>query len=187
MGVFKGSVLRFQVIDRASRYRGHVMSDTRTVRNVRRWAPAAALALALAFVWANTLRAQTQGRVIYMATIEPRVGAQQDKEPFPQTPLPAGEGYRKTPPDANGRWEVATYQWSPGTIVVREGETVTLEIVGINGDVHPATIPGIVDSFSVKRAEVTRVTLTAPKPGLYPITSTKHTPNMQGTLVVLPK
>jgi len=114
-------------------------------------------------------------------------GAQQDKVPFPQTPLPAGDGYRKTPPDANGRWEVVTYQWSPGTIVVREGETVTLEIVGINGDVHPSTIPGVVDSFTVKRGEVTRVTFTAAKPGLYPITCTKHTPSMQGTLVVLPK
>src|SRR5216683_541761 len=141
------------------------MSDVRTGRKVRRGAPAAALAVALAFVWADTPWAQPQGRVIYMATIEPRGGAQQDKEPFPATPLPAGEGYRKTPPDANGRWEVVTYQWSPATIVVREGETVTLEIVGINGDVHPSTIPGVVYSF----------------------TCTKHTPNMQGTLVVLPK
>ena len=163
------------------------MSDVRTGRNVRRWALAIMLALALASVWADTPWAQTQGRVIYMATIEPRGGAQQDKEPFPQTPLPAGEGYRTTPPDANGRWEVVTYQWSPGTIVVREGETVTLEIVGINGDVHPSTIPGLVDSFTVKRGQVTRVTFTATKPGLYLITCTKHTPNMQGTLVVLPK
>lgn len=54
------------------------------------------------------------GRVIYTATIEPRGGAQRDKEPFPATPLPAGEGYRKTLPGANGRWEVVTYQWSPG-------------------------------------------------------------------------
>jgi hypothetical protein len=66
-------------------------------------APAIALALALAFVWADTPWAQAHGRVIYMATIGPRGGAQQDKEPFPQTTLPAGEGYRKTPPDANGR------------------------------------------------------------------------------------
>src|SRR5712692_6681314 len=115
------------------------MSDVRTGRNGRRWAPASALAFALAFVWADTPWAQTQGRVIYMATIEPRGGAQQDKEPFPATPLPAGEGYRKTPPDANGRWEVVTYQWSPGTIVVREGETVTLEIVG---DVDVGDGPG---------------------------------------------
>src|SRR5712691_873816 len=163
------------------------MTGVRTARNVRRWAPATALALALAFVWAATPWAQGQGRVIYMATIEPRGGAQQDKEPFPQAPLPAGEGYRKTPPDANGRWEVVTYQWSPGTIVVREGETVTLELVGINGEVHPSTLPGIVDSFTVKRGEVTRVTFTATKPGLYSITCTKHVPSMQGTLVVLPR
>src|SRR6266446_3691071 len=133
------------------------MTNAKIVTNVRRWASAAALALALALMWADTPFAQTQGRVIYMATIEPRGGAQQDKEPFPQAPLPSGEGYRKTAPDANGRWEVVTYQWSPGTIVVREGETVTLEIVGINGDVHPSTIPGVVDSFTVKRGEVTRV------------------------------
>jgi plastocyanin len=164
------------------------MTHARTVTNVRRWAPAVALALTLAFVWADTPWAQTtQGRVIYMATVEPRGGAQQDKEPFPTAPLPTGDGYRKTPPDANGRCEVVTYQWSPGTIVVREGEPVTLEIVGINGDVHLGTIPSLVDSFTVKRGEVTRVTFTASKPGLYPFTCTKHTPNMQGTLVVLPK
>ena len=75
----------------------------------------------------------------------------------------------------------------PGTIVVRVGETVTLEIIGVNGDVHPSTIPGIVDAFTVKRGQVTRVTFTATKPGLYPITCSKHTPNVQGTLVVRPK
>jgi plastocyanin len=64
---------------------------------------------------------------------------------------------------------------------------VTLEIVGVNGDVHPATIPGIVDSFSVKRGEITRITFTASKPGLYSIICTKHVPSMRGTLVVLPK
>jgi hypothetical protein len=97
------------------------MTYARTSSNVRRWTPAAVLALLLAFVWADTPWAQTQGRVIYMATIEPRGGARQDKEPFPATPLPTGEGYRKTPPDTNGRWEVVTDQWSPATIVVREG------------------------------------------------------------------
>src|SRR6266849_9479624 len=150
------------------------MTNAKIVSNVRRLAPATALALALAFMWADTPWAQTQGRVIYMATIEPRGGAQQDKEPFPQAALPAGDGYRKTPPDANGRWGVVTYQWSPGTIVVREGETVTLEIVGVNGDVHPSTIPGLVNSFTVKRGEVTRVTFTSPKPGLYLITCTSQ-------------
>jgi len=64
---------------------------------------------------------------------------------------------------------------------------VTLEIVGVNGDLHRGTIPGLVDSFTVKRGEVTRVTFTATEPGLYPMICTRHTPTMQGTLVVLPK
>ncbi len=131
--------------------------------------------------------AQTTGRVIYMAAVEMKGGTQKEKEPYPEGPLPSGAGYIKTPPNAAGRWEVSAYQWSPGTIVVRQGETVTLEIVGVNGDVHPSTIPGVVDSFTVKRGEITRVTFTARKPGLFPIICTKHQPNMQGTLVVLPK
>ncbi len=147
----------------------------------------AALALAFALDGASLPWAQGPGRTIYMAAVEMKGGTQHDKEPYPADPLPAGAGYLKTPPNAAGRWEVSTYQWSPGTIVAREGETVTLEIVGINGDVHPATIPGLVESFTVKRGQVTRVTFTAGKPGLYPVVCTKHRPSMQGTLVVLPK
>jgi len=146
-----------------------------------------AVALGLAVAGAEAPWAQTPGRVIYMAAVEMKGGTQKEKEPYPEAPLPPGAGYIKTPPNAAGRWEVSTYQWSPGTIVVKQGETVTLEIVGVNGDVHPSTIPGIVDSFTVKRGEVTRVTFTAAKPGLYSITCTKHVPSMQGTLVVLPK
>ncbi len=146
-----------------------------------------ALALALVLPGPDTPWAQMAGRVIYMAAVEMKGGTQQEKEPYPEAPLPSGPGYIKTPPNPTGRWEVSAYQWSPGTIVVRQGETVTLEIVGINGDVHPSTIPGLVDSFTVKRGQITRVTLTANKPGLYPITCTKHQPNMQATLVVLPK
>src|SRR5215472_633721 len=72
--------------------------------------------------------AQTPGRVIYMAAVEMKGGTQKEKEPYPETPLPSGAGYIKTPPNPAGRWEVSTYQWSPGTIVVRQGDAVTLEI-----------------------------------------------------------
>ncbi len=149
-----------------------------------RYAVALGVAVALGLAAAE---AQTPGRVIYMAAVEMKGGTQKEKEPYPEAPLPPGAGYIKTPPNATGRWEVSTYQWSPGTVMVKQGETVTLEILGVNGDVHPSTIPGIVDSFTVKRGEVTRVTFTATKPGLYSIMCTKHVPSMQGTLVVLPK
>ena len=149
---------------------------------------AAGTAVALALTLAgDDVGAQTAGRVIYMAAVEMKGGAQKEKEPYPEAPLSSGPGYIKTSPNPAGRWEISTYQWSPGTIVVQQGETVTFEIIGINGDVHPSTIPGLVESFTVKRGEITRVSLTASKPGLYPIICTKHLPSMQGTLVVLPR
>lgn len=148
---------------------------------------ATVLVLLLGMVSADAPQAQSPGRVVYMAAVEMKGGAQQDKEPYPGGALPPGGGYVKTPPNASGRWEISAYQWSPGTIVVRQGEPVTLEIVGVNGDIHPSTIPGLVESFVIKRGEVARVTFTATAPGLYPIICTKHLPNMQGTLVVLPR
>src|SRR5215472_2583307 len=164
------------------------MGAVRTERLERRWRRyATALGAVLTLAGTAPLLAQTPGRVIHMAAVEMKGGTQKEKEPYPETSLPPGAGYIKTPPNATGRWEVSAYQWSPGTIVVQQGETVTLEIVGINGDVHPSTIAGVADSFTVKRGEITRVTFTATKPGLYPIICTKHVPSMQATLVVLPK
>jgi heme/copper-type cytochrome/quinol oxidase subunit 2 len=149
--------------------------------------PAMVVTAGLALATADAPWAQATGRVVYMAAVEMKGGAQNEKEPYPEVPLPAGAGYVKTPPNPAGRWEVSAYQWSPATVVVRQGETVTLEIIGVNGDVHPSTIPELAESFTVKRGEITRVTFTASKPGLYPIICTKHQPSMQGTLLVLPK
>lgn len=156
-------------------------------RLVQRALAGGAVVLSLLLPGVGTPWAQTAGRIIYMAAVEMKGGTQQEKEPYPEGPLPPGAGYVKTPPNPAGRWEVSAYQWSPGTIVVQQGETVTLEIVGVNGDVHPSTIRGLVDSFTVKRGQITRVTFTASKPGLYPIICTNHQPTMQGVLVVLPK
>jgi hypothetical protein len=60
--------------------------------------------------------------VIYLAAVEMKGGAQQDKEPYPEAPLPPGDGYSKTPPNPSGRWEVSAYQWSPGTLVANTSE-----------------------------------------------------------------
>ena len=127
-------------------------------------------------------------RVIYMAAIEPKGGVTVDKEPFPTSPLPKGGGYVLNPPNAQGRWEVSVYQWSPATIVVRQGERVTLEIVGINGAKHSAHIDKYLpDHFEVKRGEIKRVQFTADTPGIFKIHCKEHEPSMEGTLVVLPR
>lgn len=124
-------------------------------------------------------------RTIYVAAIEPKGGANVDQEPFPATPLPSGGGYGLKKPDEKGRWEVSTYRWDPGTLVVNQGDKVTLEIVGINGDEHPFTIEGYWISDVVRRGQITRVTFTAEKAGIFKIICRKHAPAMQADLVVL--
>jgi len=126
-------------------------------------------------------------RTIYMAAVEPKGGATIDKEPFPAVALPEGGGYILKEPNADGRWEVETYRWDPGTLVVNQGDIVTLEIIGINGKEHPITIEGYNLSDVVKRGQITRMTFTADKPGIFKIKCGIHLPSMQADLVVLPK
>lgn len=127
-------------------------------------------------------------RTIYMAAVEPKGGASVTSEPFPAAPLPAGPGYVLRPPDTTGRWEVSTYQWQPAFLLANQGDDVTLEIVGVNGDEHPSLIEGInVPPFTVRRGQITRVNFRATRPGFYRITCTTHLPSMVGYLVVLPQ
>ena len=124
-------------------------------------------------------------RTIYVAAIEPKGSTHVDQEPFPEQPLPPGGGYGMKKPDDKGRWEVSTYRWDPGTIVVNQGDKITLEIVGINGDEHPFTIEGYWISDVVRRGRLTRVSFTADKAGIFKIICRKHAPAMQADLVVL--
>ena len=149
------------------------------------------LCLALGTAWCGPLWAQATSahrprhRTIYVAALEPKGGASAAQEPFPAASLPGGGGYVLRKPDEKGRWEVSTYRWDPGTIVVNQGDTVTLEIVGINGDEHPFTIEGYWLSGVVKRGQLTRITFVADKPGIFKIICRKHAPSMQADLVVL--
>jgi len=123
-----------------------------------------------------------------MAAVEPKGGTGVSQEAFPNPSLlPAGGGYVLKAPDNTGRWEVSTYQWQPSFIVVNQGEQVTLEIIGINGAEHVSSLPPYVDKFTVKRGQLTKVTFTASRAGIFPIVCVSHQPSMTGALVVLPK
>jgi plastocyanin len=127
-------------------------------------------------------------RTVYMAAVEPKGGTSASQEAFPNPSLlPAGGGYVLKAPDNTGRWEVSTYQWQPSFIVVNQGEQVTLEIIGINGAEHVSSLPPYVDKFTVKRGQLTKVTFTASRAGIFPIVCVSHQPSMTGALVVLPK
>ncbi|HLE77829.1 MAG TPA: hypothetical protein VJA65_05410 [bacterium] len=148
-------------------------------------------ALLLVMVFGASLLHQpaaAQGtRTIYMAAVEPKGGTGVSSEPFPTASLPGGGGYVLKAPDSTGRWEVSTYQWQPGVVVAREGEQVTFEIIGINGAEHTSTLPPFVKSFTVKRGQITRVSFTANRAGVFPIICGNHQPSMTGYLVVLPR
>jgi hypothetical protein len=124
-------------------------------------------------------------RTIYMAAVEPKGGQQVDVEPMPPA-VPPGGGYVLKEPNDEGRWEVSTYRWAPGTIVVNEGDIVTLEVIGINGKDHPLIIEEFGVDELVTRGHITTVTFTADKAGFYKIVCSAHLPSMQADLVVLP-
>jgi plastocyanin len=131
--------------------------------------------------------AQPAPRTIYLAAVEPRGSAAVDQESFPSAELPAGGGYVLRPPGEDGRWEVSSYRWEPGTVVVQQGDEVTLEILGINGREHPSTVEGYDLAFTVQRGQLSRVTFTADKAGIFNIVCRTHRPTMTGQLVVLPR
>lgn len=141
-------------------------------------------AIAFAIETGNAL---AEKRFFTVAAVEPKGGVTADKEPFPSEPLPAGGGYVLNKPDANNRWEVSTYLWTPGQIIVNEGDEVTLEFVGINGASHPTTIKDFGKTFVLKRGTATRVSFVADKAGTFPIECHTHRPSMTAEIIVLPK
>ena len=132
-------------------------------------------------------KAEPGKRHITIAAVEPKGGTTVDKEPFPEAALPAGGGYILNKPNAQGRWEVSTYRFMPSQILVNQGDEVTFEYVGINGDAHPGVIEGYNIGFVVKRGQATTVTFTADKAGVFRIVCNAHHPSMHGELIVLPK
>ncbi|EXX84873.1 hypothetical protein BG53_10220 [Paenibacillus darwinianus] len=76
--------------------------------------------------------------------------------------------------------EIEAYRWDPGTIIVPRGETVQLNITGVNGASHPFVIEGLGVRDEVKKGQTTIVTFVAKKPGIYPIICLTHTVPAQG-------
>ncbi len=148
----------------------------------------AAIAVGAQAGYLGVSRAQmAEKRFFTVAAVEPRGGVNVGQEPFPSASLPAGGGYVMRPPDQSGRWEVSAYLWSPGQIVVREGDDVVIDFVGINGASHPTEIKGLGKAFVLNRGNVVRVEFKAERAGVYPLVCATHQPSMRGEIVVLPK
>ena len=124
-----------------------------------------------------------QARTIKLAAYELKGGTNVEKEAFPGGELSGG--YAIKAPNDEGRWEVEDYIWLPNQLTINEGDTVTLEIFGVNGARHDSQIEGYVDSFLVERGKLTSVTFTADKAGVFKLICSTHPESMIGEIVVL--
>ena len=158
------------------------------------------IALALAFSSnnvfdsdANSTLVQSEQRTIYINLIEPKGGTNVKDEPYPATDLPAGKddtpgGFDIKEPDETGRWQVSAYMFEPSTIVVNQGDEVTLNFFGVNGKEHSIHIDKYIEHhFTMKRGELVSKTFVASESGIFKMHCQEHEPNMVGQLVVLPK
>jgi plastocyanin len=157
-----------------------------------------ALAVTLSFNLepdSSTVPISVQGeqRTIYINLIEPKGGTNVKNEPYPATELPAGKegtpgGLAIKEPDETGRWQVSAYVFDPSTVVVYQGDEVTLNFFGINGKEHSIHIDEYIKHhFTIHRGELVSKTFVASEPGIFKMHCQEHEPNMVGQLIVLPR
>ena len=125
-------------------------------------------------------------RSITLLAVEWKGTGQLASEPFPEASLGrATGGYGLRAPDDGGAWQAQAYRWDPGTVVVRSGERIALEVFGVNGAFHDAEVEGHDAGFTVTRGAFTDVEFTAGGPGMYRIVCRTHPGSMDAWLVVL--
>jgi plastocyanin len=126
-------------------------------------------------------------RTFYISAISLDGTANATEEPFPNSTLPAGEGYVLSSPDAEGDWSIRMYAFDPSQIVVYEGDQVTLNFLGVNAEVHNITVNGYAEPFELHRGELKTVAFTAVTAETIDFICQIHQPTMHGQIIVLPR
>jgi len=107
-------------------------------------------------------------------------------EKYPNSSIPAGGGFVLTPPDKTGAWKFRAFTFEPSTIIVHQGDNVTLHFADVQGVHYNITVDGV-GSFSVSRGQIHTVSFVAEKLGTINYYSPQRMPNMAGQIWVLPK
>ncbi len=108
-------------------------------------------------------------------------------EPFPATAPKSSGGFIVKPPDPKGEWSVRAFAFHPSQVVVRQGDTVQLNFLGVQGPAHKIAVDGQPGQLALRRGEVKSVRFVADRPGIVRFVSVGREPNMQGSVVVLPR
>lgn len=136
---------------------------------------------------------QSAEQVFHIATLhldgKTNVNAAGDHsaEPFPATAPKSSGGFIVKQPDAKGEWSVRAFVFHPAQVVVRQGDTVALNFMGVQGPSHTIAIDGQRERLSLKRGEMKTVRFVAEQPGVIKFISVGREPTMQGSVLVLPR
>ena len=106
-------------------------------------------------------------------------------EPFPETVAGSGGGLIVRRPDEQGNWSVRAFVFQPAQLVVKQGDKVVLNFVGVQGPSHTIAIEGRDERISLKRGEMKTVRFVAEQPGTIRFVSVGREPTMQGSILVL--
>ncbi len=106
-------------------------------------------------------------------------------EPFPETAKSSGGGLIVRPPNEQGDWTVRAFIFQPSQVVVKQGDKVVLNFVGVQGPSHTIAIDGHNEHITLKRGEMKTVRFVAEQPGTIRFVSVGREPTMQGSVVVL--
>ena len=106
-------------------------------------------------------------------------------EPFPETAIGSGGGFIVRPPNDQGDWTVRAFIFQPSQVVVRQGDKVALNFVGVQGPSHMIAIEGQKEPIILKRGEMKSVRFVADQPGTIRFVSVGREPTMQGSILVL--
>jgi plastocyanin len=89
-------------------------------------------------------------------------------------------------------WRVATYVWSPASMIAFEGDRIDLTIFILNGNEHTTWIEGadgteVVSDIEMNRGREYKISFIAGEPGTYILHCDDHDPTMTAYIQVLPR
>jgi plastocyanin len=155
------------------------------------------LTLSLALL-AQAVHGQQAMPTIFMNAVEYKGSTSTEKlAPPVVNPATLSKGYvLKAPGEADKTapqvWEIDSYALTPGFVTVQQGDTVTLQVLVVNGDKHEVGVLAPDGQVVVPKATWTRgveyrVSFVAEKLGTYKLSCETHAPTMSANILVLPR
>jgi plastocyanin len=89
-------------------------------------------------------------------------------------------------------WEIDSYALTPGFVMVQQGDTVTLQVLVVNGDKHEVGVLApdgqvVVPTATRSRGVEYGASFVAEKRGTYKLRCATHAPTMTANILVLPR